>query len=269
MNTWKKFTGSKLANGTHAAYHQELCALIEKTGTAVLHIETQFPAYKEAIEKEQSLIKKITASPHSVDVQNANARCDQWIRLIINIIKAYLKAPKDSEFYKHAVRLKGISSTYDGITEHEQSRQITETKGMVATLQAEENATPTEKLGLDALASQLATDNLRLEEAIRARNSEEANFMKQYGTQTASKQRAIVDKLYEQIVTLVNAYNVVESDAKIDAFIIEAIATTNYFANVMTQGGTKKPDLDPNPTPTPDPDPDPDGTGDSESPDEI
>lgn len=267
MNTWKKYTGSKLANGTHAAYHAELCHLIEEAGAEKLHVESLHPLYKEAIATEQALIKKIAASAYSADVQAQNERCDRWIRSIQNVLKACLQAPTDSETYTSALPFKGIISTYKGIMAHEQSAQISETKGMVTVLQAENHADALNALGLTKAVASLAADNLRFEELIRLRNREDASFMKDFGGLTASKQRTEVDKLYEQIVTTVNAFNVVTPDAKIDEFIIEATATANHYANVAAQGGTKKPDLDPDPTPTPDPDPD--GGGDSESPDEI
>lgn len=271
MATWKKYTGSGLTNGSHAAYHAELCHLIEEAGAETLHLETLFPLYQGEVGTEQALIKKIAASVYSADVQAQNERCDRWIRAILNIIKACLQAPEDSETYKNALPLKGIAGTYNGINQHEQSAQISETKGIVAALQAEGNAAALEAMGLAKPVESLAADNLRFEELIRLRNREDASFMKDYGTLTASKQRVNVDKLYEQVVTIVNAFNVVTPDAKIEEFIIEATATANHYANVAAQGGTKKPDLDPDASTdtTPTPNPNPDGDGDSESPDEI
>lgn len=260
MANLRKFTGSALTNGAHAAYHAELCHLIEEAGAEKLHVESLHPLYKEAVGTEQALIKKITTSAYSTDVQAQNDRCDRWIRSIQNVIKACLQAPTDSEMYTSAISLKGILSTYKEIVAHEQSAQISETKGMVTALQAENHADALETLGLTKAVASLAADNLRFEELIRLRNREDASQLKEFGGMTATKQRVVVDKLYEQIVAIVNAFNVVTPDAKIDEFIIEATATANYYANVAAQGGTKKPDLDP----TPDPD-----EGDSESPDEI
>ena len=51
MSTWKSYTGGKLSNGAHAAYHQELVSLMEESTAATLHIDTLFPAYKEAVEQ--------------------------------------------------------------------------------------------------------------------------------------------------------------------------------------------------------------------------
>lgn len=264
MANLRKFTGSALTNGAHAAYHAELCHLIEEAGAEKLHVESLHPLYKEAVGTEQALIKKITTSAYSTDVQAQNDRCDRWIRSIQNVIKACLQAPTDSEMYTSAISLKGILSTYKEIVAHEQSAQISETKGMVTALQAENHADALETLGLTKAVASLAADNLRFEELIRLRNREDASQLKEFGGMTATKQRVVVDKLYEQIVAIVNAFNVVTPDAKIDEFIIEATATANYYANVAAQGGTKKPDLDPDPTPDPD-----EEEGDSESPDEI
>ena len=104
-----------------------------------------------------------------------------------------------------------------------------------------------EAMGLTHLVSQLEQDTDALEEAIRQRNREDAAFAKQYGTLTATAQRKEVDELYQQIVTRVNAYNVVEPSEDIEAFILDATATANHFANVAAQGGTSKPNLDPGP----------------------
>lgn len=247
MSTWKSYTGGKLSNGAHAAYHQELVSLMEESTAATLHIDTLFPAYKEAVALELALIKKIAGSRHTVTVEDANARCDSWLRAFFAVRKGFGQAPKGSEERGHADALLAIANSYSSIMKHELSKQITETRGLLAALEEAKAGEAVEAMGLTHLVSQLEQDTDALEEAIRQRNREDAAFAKQYGTLTATAQRKEVDELYQQIVTRVNAYNVVEPSEDIEAFILDATATANHFANVAAQGGTSKPNLDPGP----------------------
>ena len=90
MSTWKSYTGGKLSNGAHAAYHQELVSLMEESTAATLHIDMLFPAYKEAVALELALIKKIAGSRHTVTVEDANARCDSWLRAFFAVRKVII-----------------------------------------------------------------------------------------------------------------------------------------------------------------------------------
>lgn len=253
MSTWKSYTGGKLSNGAHAAYHQELVSLMEESTAATLHIDTLFPSYKEAVAIEQALIKKIAGSRHTLTAEEANERCDSWLRSFFSVRKGFGQAPKGSEERGHADTLLAIANAYAGIMKHELSQQISETRGLLTALEDAKASEAVQAMGLTHLVSQLKLDTDALEEAIRERNREDAAFAKQFGTLTATAQRKQVDKLYQQIVVNVNANNVVNPSEDIDAFIIEATATASHFANVAAQGGTTKPDLDPGTEPTPDP----------------
>ena len=237
MATWVAYLGSKLPVGSHNAYHREIVDEIVK------------------------------ATPYTTTVTDANERCDLWLRVFFEAQKAFMVAPVGSETLKHAEALKPIVGTYDGIHRHEQSRQVTETNGLLtAVATGEEVVAAVEALGFKPVFEQLRIENDRLEAAIRARNLEDADLLKAHGGLTASDQRKVVDNLYQQVVAHVNAYAIVEPSEAIDNFIIEATATADYYANIAARdNGATKPDLDPDPGTT---DPDDPGTTEPTDPTE-
>lgn len=267
MTTWVAYLGSKLPVGSHNAYHREIVDEIVKATPEVLHIETLFASYQEAVELEQALIKQVAGSAYTTTVTDANERCDLWLRVFFEAQKAFMIAPAGSETLKHAEALKPIVGTYDGIHRHEQSRQVTETNGLLtAVATGEEVVAAVEALGLKPVFDQLRIENDRLEAAIRARNLEDADLLKAHGGLTASDQRKVVDNLYQQVVAHVNAYAIVEPSEAIENFIIEATATADYYANIAARdNGAKKPDLDPDPGTT---DPEDPGTTEPTDPTE-
>lgn len=248
------YFGEKLPGGTHNAYHREIITLIDQYTAAALHIEALFQLYKEAVELQRSLTRKVSASSYTTDIVKGNELCDLWIRTFIAVQKAYMIAPVGSDTRKHAEALKPIAQAYDGIHRQEQSKQTTETQSMLEKIRSNETIQAAiTALGLDIVISSLEEENERLEENIRLRNREEAERKILFGDNTATKQRTVVNDLYKQIVERVNAYAIVEPTEAIENFIVHVTATAEYYANIAARDNkANKPNLSPETKPNPD-----------------
>lgn len=214
------------------------------TTPAVLHIETQATAYKAAIDQLTAILKRKTAYIATVSLSEADYTRDCGISTVINVIDAF----KDS-----IVEVKRLASRrllpqiapYRRTRYREYTTQTAETDGLLRVLEAEENAEAVETLGISDDVAALREANAAFDEIHKAKAEEESERLTEKNLDSAAVV-AEVNRQYEQIVQIVNAYAIVQPTDELNGFIKKLNGQIQVFASIVGGGSSAtKPSIDP------------------------
>lgn len=255
---------SRLTIGSASDFHTNVLAAITATTPTVLHIETLEPTYKQVVEQLASVVNRQHSYVSTKKLEELDDRRDSGCGFIFNVLDAnktcLIAAKVDA-----ANRLLPQISTYRGIRSHEYSKQSAELRGMLAVLEAAENAADVEALSIGPDIEALHAVADEFEAAFKAKAAEASAHADQsdLDSKTLASDAA---KSYEGIVQVVNAYAIVQPTDELLAFINEVNGLVEVYAQIAngsTSGG-----VSPDPSSGTE---DPAGGGDDEggSPSEI
>ena len=262
---------SRLTIGSASDFHTNVLAAITATTPTVLHIETLEPNYKQLVEQLASVVNRQRSYVSTKKLNELDDLRDNGSGFIFNVLDAnktcLIAAKVDA-----ANRLLAQISAYRGMRNHEYSKQSAELRGMLAVLEAAENAADVETLSLGPEAAENAADVETLSlgpdiEALREVADEfEAAFKAKAAEASAHADQSDLDskalasdaaKAYENIVQSVNAYAIVQPTDELLGFINEVNGLVEVYAQIAngsTSGGTS-------PEPAPGEDTGGEGTG--------
>ena len=238
------FSISRLTIGSTENFHLRCYEMIMATTPAVLHIETQATAYKAAIDQLTAILKRKTAYIATVSLSEADYTRDCGISTVINVIDAF----KDS-----IVEVKRLASRrllpqiapYRRTRYREYTTQTAETDGLLRVLEAEENAEAVETLGITDDVAALREANAAFDEAHKAKAEEESERLAEKSLDSAAVV-AEVNRQYEQIVQIINAYAIVQPTDELNSFIKKLNGQVEVFASIVGSGSSAtKPSTDP------------------------
>ncbi len=238
------FSISRLTIGSTENFHLRCYEMIMATTPAVLHIETQATAYKAAIDQLTAILKRKTAYIATVSLSEADYTRDCGISTVINVIDAF----KDS-----IVEVKRLASRrllpqiapYRRTRYREYTTQTAETDGLLRVLEAEENAEAVETLGITDDVAALREANAAFDEAHKAKAEEESERLAEKSLDSAAVV-AEVNRQYEQIVQIINAYAIVQPTDELNSFIKKLNGQVEVFASIEGSGSSAtKPSTDP------------------------
>ena len=246
---------SRLTIGSASDFHTNVLAAITATTPTVLHIETLEPNYKQLVEQLASVVNRQRSYVSTKKLNELDDLRDNGSGFIFNVLDAnktcLIAAKVDA-----ANRLLAQISAYRGMRNHEYSKQSAELRGMLAVLEAAENAADVETLsiGPDIEALREVADGF--EAAFKAKAAEASAHADQsdLDSKTLASDAA---KAYENIVQVVNAYAIVQPTDELLGFINEVNGLVEVYAQIAngsTSGGTS-------PEPAPGEDTDGEGTG--------
>ena len=136
-------------------------------------------------------------------------------------------------------------SPYRGIRNHEYTKQTAEIKGMLAILALEENMDALQTLGLTEEVEALREANTAFETAFLAKGVE-MNAKSQLSDIDTKTLLNETNALYQEIVKIVNAYAIVDTNAGIREFIANVNGLVGIYSGIAgsSQSGGSAPEGD-------------------------
>ena len=244
---------SRLTVGSASDFHTNVYVAITTATPAALHIETLEPAYKTAVDRLCSVVNRKRSYVSTATLERLDDRRDTGSRVVFNLLDAYLKSLVE-ERAAASERLLAQLSSYKNLERHEYSKQSAELRGMLAVLEAAENAADVETLGIGPDIEALREVADQFEAAFKAKAAEASA----YADQSDLDSKALASdaaKAYENIVQIVNA--IVQPTDELLGFINEVNGFVEVYARIAngsTSGGTS-------PEPAPGEDTGGEGTG--------
>ena len=238
------FPISRLTIGSTENFHLRCYEMIVAVTPAALHIETQATDYKAAIDQLTAVLKRKTAYIATASLSEADHMRDCGISTVINVIDAF----KDS-----IVEVKRLASQrllpqiapYRRTRYREYTTQTAETDGLLRVLEAEENTEAVETLGISDDVAALREANAAFDEIHKAKAEEESERLTEKNLDSAAVV-AEVNRQYEQIVQIVNAYAIVQPTDELNSFIKKLNGQVEVFASIVGSGSSAtKPSTDP------------------------
>lgn len=230
---------SRLTIGSASDFHTNVLAAITATTPTVLHIETLEPNYKQLVEQLASVVNRQRSYVSTKKLNELDDLRDNGSGFIFNVLDAnktcLIAAKVDA-----ANRLLAQISAYRGIRNHEYSKQSAELRGMLAVLEAAENAADVETLSIGPDIEALREVADQFEAAFKAKAAEASAYADQsdLDSKTLASDAA---KAYENIVQIVNAYAIVQPTDELLGFINEVNGFVEVYAQIAngsTSGGT-------------------------------
>ena len=208
---------SRLTIGSASDFHTNVLAAITATTPTVLHIETLEPNYKQLVEQLASVVNRQRSYVSTKKLNELDDLRDNGSGFIFNVLDAnktcLIAAKVDA-----ANRLLAQISAYRGMRNHEYSKQSAELRGMLAVLEAAENAADVETLGIGPDIEALREVADEFVAAFKAKAAEASAHADQ--SDLDSKELASdAAKAYENIVQIVNAYAIVQPTDELLGFI--------------------------------------------------
>ena len=156
----------------------------------------------------------------TADMKKADRKRDNAAGTICAVTTDYKTSPV-TEKQEAAEFLDPQLSPYRGIRNHEYTKQTAEIKGMLAILALEENMDALQTLGLTFLAKGL-----------------EMNAKSQLSDIDTKTLLNETNALYQEIVKIVNAYAIVDTNAGVREFITKVNGLVGMYANIAGSAQT-------------------------------
>lgn len=232
------FAVTSLTLGAHSSFHTSAVELMTAAGGEVLHITDQLALYVAAVETEATIVNRQTSFVATEMMKEADKKRDDMLAVINGIINAHrythIEAKRTAQMH-----LASAYAPYRNIRGHEYSRQTAEVDGLVKALATDEMAPYLQALSLvdelEALSSanaQFANEFDRKVAEISARRPK-----KDISTEEA---RAESDRLYADIVAIINAYALIQPTEAITAFVGNLTGLVETYRLIASNTGKGK-----------------------------
>lgn len=240
----RSFGMTKMTVGSSCDFHTKVAQFIDQTGSDLLHIKTQAPVYKEKTELLQSIVNRQLGFVATADMKKADRKRDNAAGTIYAVTTDYKTSPV-AEKQEAAEFLDPQLSPYRGIRNHEYTKQTAEIKGMLAILALEENMDALQTLGLTEEVEALREANTAFETAFLAKGVE-MNAKSQLSDIDTKTLLNETNALYQEIVKIVNAYAIVDTNAGIREFIANVNGLVGIYSGIAgsSQSGGSAPEGD-------------------------
>lgn len=232
----RSFGMTKMTVGSSCDFHTKVVQFIDESGDDLLHIKTQAPVYKEKTELLQSIVNRQQGFVATTDMKKADQKRDSAAGTICGVTTAFKTSPVP-EKQAAAELLDPQLSPYRGIRYHEYTKQTAEIKGMLAILALEENVAALQTLGLTEEVETLREANTAFETAFLAKGVE-MNAKSQLSDIDTKTLLNETNALYQEIVKIVNAYAIVDTNAGVREFITKVNGLVGMYANIAGSAQT-------------------------------
>ncbi len=226
----QSFGMTKMTVGSSCDFHMKVVLYIDKSGSDLLHIKTQTPVYKEKVKLLQSIVNRQHGFVATADLKRTDQKRDNAAGTICAVITAYKTSPV-AEKQKAAELLDPQLSPYRGIRSHEYTKQTSEVKGMLTMLDMEINEAAIATLGLEEEVEALREANDAFDKAILAKGTE-MNAKSIQSDISTKDLLGEINALYREIVKVVNAYAIADTNAGIRKFIANVNGLVGIYANI-------------------------------------
>ena len=254
MKQIKSISLSHLLVASHYEFHQSVVRLITTATPAVLHIDTQFPPYKEAVVLELEIINRNQYLANTQKLEELDTLRDALLSRLFTQIDMAARSPIATE-REAGEKLRIGVSPYRGIAKNEYTKETAQMRGLLRDLGQDEYTEAIDTLTLGPVVQQLRQTNNQFSAAMEERVATEATRTQNQLDITTPQQRKVVDELYKNLILIVNSFAVAMPAAEIDNFIDLMNALTDQYKRVIAsqrpggsgneKGGGKKDDETP------------------------
>lgn len=236
------FAVTNLTLGAHSTFHSSTVSGILATGAEALHITDQFNAYKAAVELEASVVNRQTTFVATESMKDADEMRDDMLAVINAMISAhqYTHIANKKAAYQ---ALNAVMAPYRGIRAHEYSRQTAEVNGLLAEFQSPSNAEYVQTLGLSEEIEMLTLANAKFSVEFNQKTAEMASRLPEKETSTVEA-RAECDRLYAEIVALINAYALIQPSEEITGFVQQQTGLVETYRIIAANTGKSKENIE-------------------------
>jgi len=256
MKQIKNFNISRLLASACVEFHTSVVKMISVMASIVRSLGDLFPEYKQSTD---DLLQAAGRNPSLVNTRKlteTDKARDAYVIRLFKSIKDLMRSPTAWEKEKAELIWDAISQ-YEGLTGYEMNKQTGVVRNLLAALGATEINAAITALRLDLLVRQIGDSNFEFAAEMNVRIEGEAEKMKI----TAREQSRLTNKVYAQVVQMINATAVVSPTADTDELIDKMNALIEEYQRViknMRPGGSgnekrKKKEEDTPETTTPNP----------------
>lgn len=232
------FAVTNLTLGAHSSFHTSAADILSAAGAEVLHITDQLALYVAAVETESSIVNRQTSFVATELMKEADKKRDDMLAVINGVINAHqythIEAKRTAQMH-----LASAYAPYRNIRGHEYSRQTAEVDGLIAALATDEMAPYLQALSLvDELAA-LSSANAQFANEFDRKVAEMSarRPAKDISTEEA---RAESDRLYADIVAIINAYALIQPSEAITATVASLTGLVDTYRLVAANTGKSK-----------------------------
>lgn len=208
---------SRMTLGACADFHVTVIKHITLTTPEILHVEDKIEAYRAKVSVLESIVNRKRSYRTTPKMRATDQTRDRAVGVINGVINAMLNSPIEEKRLA-AEQLHQDLSSYQGIARHEMHKQTSEVRGMLKALDTEENKAAIRLLGLSDEVEILRQTNEELSETYDTRYLEVNDVLEQ-GDIDSDELKREVNKLYQDIAQIINAYALIHPSDEIDAFI--------------------------------------------------
>ena len=139
--------------------------------------------------------------------------------------------------------LNAVMAPYRGIRAHEYSRQTAEVNGLLTEFQSPSNAEHVQTLGLSEEIEMLTLANAKFSVEFNQKTAEMASRLPEKETSTVEA-RAECDRLYAEIVALINAYALIQPSEEITGFVQQQTGLVETYRIISANTGKSKENIE-------------------------
>ena len=232
-----------LTVGAHCNFHTQVANLGTAMDPEALHIADVFTRYSQAVEVEASIVNRQTTFIATEEMKQADKMRDDMISVIKAVINAHQYTHIEAKKTAYNV-LYAVFAPYRDIRTHEFSRQTAE----VEEFQKTENAAHVTTLALTQEVEKLAEANAIFSIEMQKKSMEMAARMPEKDIDTATA-RAECDRLYTEMVAIVNAYALIQPSETINNFVAQLTGIVETFRLIAANTGKSQKKEDAGTTP--------------------
>lgn len=232
------FAVTNLTLGSHSKFHTSAAELMTAAGGEVLHITDQLALYVAAVETEATIVNRQTSFVATEMMKEADKKRDDMLAVINGVINAHqythIEAKRTAQMH--------LASAYDpyrNIRGHEYSRQTAEVDGLIAVLTTDEIAPHLQALGLVDEVAALSSANAQFSTELDRKVAEMTARRPEKDIST-EEARAESDRLYADIVAIVNAYALIQPTEAITAFVTNLNGLVDTYRLIASNTGKGK-----------------------------
>ena len=223
-----------LRNDGNFQFHADTIALIIEANPGRLGIAAIFPPYQKAHQHQDEVLKKISASGYTQQIQEADHERDNAYSAISAVIKAMLKH-FDPVIREAARKLRVLTKDYGYINQKSYAEQTSAVYNIVQEFRGN-YASQTELLTLTKMVDELERANLAIEALMKERVDETAQ--KNHGNMKDA--RANTDAAYQAIRKRINSLVEVEGPENYMEFITKLNVVIDRYKTLIAKSHKRK-----------------------------
>lgn len=237
------FPVSQLTLGAHCNFHTSSVNNIAATGAESLNVKDLYELYKTAVETEATIVNRQTTFVATEAMKQADKMRDDMLAVINGVISAHQYTHIESKFESY-MALSSAYAPYRNIRAHEYSRQTAEVAGLLAALNTEANLAHVQNLALTDEVAKLSAANASFGIELDKKTAEMASRIPEKEI-SSEEARIECDRLYAQIIAIVNAYALIQPTEAITGYVTMQTGIVETYRLIAGNTGKSRKEEEP------------------------